>query len=412
MTTEVQMPQMGESVAEGTLVRWFKAIGEYVERDEPLFEISTDKVDTEVPSPTSGYLNAILGDEGDTVPGDTIVCGLAPNKLSEKELSEAETPRRKVSVKGASSTAANTGRRSAQSASDAAPSSTNDRLRTKSSPLVRRLAEEYGVELSTVEGSGRDGRVTKDDLLMFVNKRASATPSSDGDRFENLSPMRAKIAEHMLHSRKTSAHVTTVFEVDMTEVSARRAKLAPEFKKKGTKLTHLAFILREVASALKSFPVLNASIDAKQVRYHGSVNVGIAVALEHGLIVPVVRDADALNLFDLSAAIEDLATRSRSKKLKPEEVQGGTFTITNPGVFGALIGTPIINQPQVAILCLGKIEKRPVVLPGSDTIAARPMVYLSLSYDHRLIDGATADQFLSQIKSSLESEADPDLDES
>ena len=413
MTTEVLMPQMGESVAEGTLVRWFKSLGEFVERDEPIFEISTDKVDTEVPAPTSGYLSSVLVKEGDTVPVDTIVCVLSQTKLSEAELSAARLSsgdKTSDDATTASDSRVETSIAAGESTRGALTQSKTVRLRAKSSPLVRRLAAEHRVDLSEIRGTGREGRVTKNDLLTFVSERSASSAPTDGDRLETLSPMRRQIAEHMVLSRHTSAHVTSVFEVEMTQVHAGKEQHSAHFKEEGTKLTYLAFILREAAKALKEFPIFNASLEDDQVRYHGTVNIGVAVALEHGLIVPVVQETDKKSLLEVSRSVQDLATRARSKKLNPEEVRGGTFTVTNPGVFGPLIGTPIIHQPQVAILCVGKVEKRPIVLPGTDTIVARRMLYLSLSYDHRLIDGATADQFLASIKANLESEDVSNID--
>ena len=397
MPIEVKMPQMGESIAEGTLVKWHKKVGDRVKRDEPLFEISTDKVDTEVPSPADGFLQRILVTEGETVPVRSVVCllgdGEAP-KGGESRPTAAPAP---VAL-----TPAGTGNapRTALTAGGAPPVAGQ-----RTSPVVRRLAGEHGIDISRIAGSGEGGRVTKDDILAAIARKgpeAVPAPASEDDRIEPMSVMRERIAEHMIASRRTSAHVTSVFEVDMTAVRALKDSLASAAEKSGAKLTYLPFVARAVTENLRRFPALNASIEGKNVRYHGKVHLGVAVALDDGLIVPVVRDAGAMSILDVARAMADLAGRARSRALKPEEVRGGTFTITNPGVFGSLIGTPIIHQPQVAILCVGSVEKRPVVLPGTDAIAIRSMAYLSLSYDHRLIDGAVADRFLASVKSSLE----------
>lgn len=394
MSTAVLMPQMGESVAEGTIVRWFKSVGDFVKRDAPLFEISTDKVDTEVPALTSGYLTEILVEEGKTVPIDTIVCYLSSEVDAEKTVSTAVRPPKNRPPRGSTTPAANSNQ-------EVTVASLEQRLRKHSSPVVRGLAAKHGIDLTTITGTGIAGRVTKDDIEQYIESRED--PPTGPVRVKPLSPMRRKIAEHMIESRRTSAHVTTVFEMDMTNVRQQKEELSAWIrKKKRTKLTYLPFIIKATAAALRSHPVLNASMRKDEVHYHEEINLGIAVALDDGLIVPVVRKVDTLSLSELSQAIEDVAQRARSNNLKPEDVQAGTFTITNPGIFGALIGTPIIHQPQVAILCVGKIEKRPVVLPDSDTVSARSMAYFSLSYDHRLIDGAVADRFLAEVKDRLE----------
>jgi 2-oxoglutarate dehydrogenase E2 component (dihydrolipoamide succinyltransferase) len=417
MTVEVRMPQMGESIAEGTVVRWFKRPGDKVARDEPLFEISTDKVDTEVPSPEAGYVARILVAEGETVPVNTVVChlsreaagGAARPALERAAAPAATAPPTTVPPAAAPPPAGPRGK----GAAEAPPPSGEKRLREKSSPLVRRLAAEHGIDLAALEGSGTGGRVTKDDILRRIAERGAGVGAGGGpgeaprlpleDRVEPLSVMRRRIAEHMVMSRRTSAHVSTVFEVDMTEVRARRDALHDEYETRhGLKLTYMPFIIGAVAEGLTRHPLLNAAIEGETVRYHGRVNLGVAVALDDGLIVPVVRDAEKKSLLELTQAVSDLAGRARSKKLVPEEVHGGTFTITNPGVFGSLIGTPIINQPQVGILCVGAVEKRPVVLPGTDAIAVRSMVFLSLTFDHRLIDGAVADRFMAGVKARLE----------
>ncbi|HVR76022.1 MAG TPA: dihydrolipoamide acetyltransferase family protein [Planctomycetota bacterium] len=414
----VPMPQMGESIAEGTLVKWFKQVGDKVKRDEPLFEISTDKVDTEVPSPRDGFLLRVLVKEGETVPVRTVVCilgdkpaaGAGPetNSAPGGAASEAGPPRATSGARNAPPVVAPRGGRgkAAVSAEEPAAASRGARLREKSSPLVRRLAAEHGVEITDVTGTGAEGRVTREDILNHISKRGSKTPREAApveDRLEPMSHMRLRIAEHMVSSRKTSAHVTSVFEVDMTATRARKDSLAPTFEERHkVKLTYLPFVIRAVTTALRKFPALNASIEGKSVRYHAGIHLGVAVALDDGLIVPVIRNADRQDLAELARSLGDVASRARSKNLKPEDVQGGTFTITNPGVFGTLIGTPIISQPQVAILCLGAVVKRPVVLPGTDAIAIRSMAYLSLSYDHRLVDGAMADRFLADVRFTLE----------
>ena len=397
MPIEVKMPQMGESIAEGTLVKWHKKVGDRVKRDEPLFEISTDKVDTEVPSPADGFLQRILVTEGETVPVRSVVCLLGDSEASNGDESRPAAAKSKSPAAGSGSVPR------AVPAGASAPAAPGPRT----SPLVRRLAGEHGIDISRLAGSGEGGRVTKEDILAAIAKKGSEAPAPaaaapDGDRIEPMSPMRERIAEHMITSRRTSAHVTSVFEVDMTAVRALKDTLAAEADKAGAKLTYLPFVARSVTENLRRFPALNASIEGRNIRYHGKIHLGIAVALDEGLIVPVVRDAGSRSILDLARAMADLAARARSRALKPEDVRGGTFTITNPGVFGSLIGTPIIAQPQVAILCVGAVEKRPVVLPGTDAIAIRSMAYLSLSYDHRLIDGAVADRFMAGVKAFLE----------
>ena len=421
MNTEVRMPQLGESIAEGTIVKWFKSVGDFVRRDESLFEITTDKVDTEVPAPGDGYVTRIVVQEGETVPINTLVCILGDEVSEESQAAphagrpgSAESPEKAPVGPAGSTTLASAAPGGQGGATVSAVPSRAERLRIRSSPLVRRLAAESGVNLPEVAGTGADGRVTRDDLAKHLRER-SVEPAPAGalaGRLEPMSPMRRRIADHMVMSRRTSAHVTTVFEVDMSHVRERKSVRAPGLLEEGTKMTFLPFIVGAVCDALKRFPVLNASVEGGSIRYHDDINMGIAVALDEGLIVPVVKSAGSLSLEEMARRIQDLARRARAKKLKPEEVQSGTFTITNPGVFGALTGTPIINQPQVGILCVGKIEKRPVVLSGGngkdgevedgDTIAIRTMTYLSLSYDHRVIDGAVADQFLSDVKRTLE----------
>ena len=408
MTKPVLMPQMGESIAEGTIVRWIKKVGDRVDRDEPLFEISTDKVDAEIPSPAAGVLSEIKVKEGETVAVNSVVAtigdSVAPSKPDEGDGAAA-----------AASGAAGAGGAKApppqqRGGNGAEAHEPEDFRRARSSPLVRRIAKEHDVDISSLQGSGVGGRVTKHDILEYLDHRPTARPQPSahvpafkpGERVEiaPLGVMRKKIAEHMVLSRRTAAHVHSVFEVNFGRVAQLRERKKAEYERQGTKLTFLAFIARAVVESLSAFPVLNSSLDGDNIVYKKDINLGVAVALDWGLIVPVVKTADEKSLLGLSRAIADLATRARAKQLKPEEVQGGTFTITNPGIFGAQFGMPIINQPQMAILCVGAIEKRAVVV--DDAIGIRPMGYLTLGYDHRLIDGAVADQFLSRIKDILE----------
>ena len=443
MPTDVVMPQMGESVAEGTIVRWIKKVGDAVERDEPLFEISTDKVDAEIPSPAAGVITEIRANEGQTVEVNTVVAVIG--EAGAKPVAAAAAPKQPEAPapKPAAPPAPAVAERPAPAAppphetartvtAPSAPESETDRS-TRSSPLVRKIAKEHNVDISQIHGSGISGRVTKDDILAFIGggsqpakaaARAAApsagavaasdqpptgtprpaTSSAAGAGLAGqsvpMSIMRRKIAEHMITSRRTSAHVHSVFEVNFGQVEKIRQARKNEYERAGAKLTYLSFILKAAVDALRAIPVVNASVDGDSIVYHKHVNVGIAVALDWGLIVPVVKNADEKNLLGLSRAVVDLANRARNKQLKPDEVSGGTFTITNPGVFGALFGMPIINQPQVAILGVGAIEKRPVVI--DDAIAIRHMAYLALGYDHRIIDGAVADEFMSHIKESLE----------
>ena len=449
MATDVVMPQMGESIAEGTMSRWLKKVGDSVKRDEPIFEISTDKVDAEIPAPAAGILAEIIVKEGETVAVQTVVARLETEKGA--VISKSEAPA--ASGAGASSEAVS-GKAPAKAAPSApqrestptpAPSrqplpapaiaashtgngnSFEDRVRTKSSPLVRKIAAEHGVNISSLSGSGVAGRVTKRDILGFIESGApmpGAAPSLRtggpsgghavplpqpwaGDVVEPMSKMRALISDHMVASRHTSAHVTSFFEIDFTRVARIRASKRAEFEAAtGQKLTYMPFIIKAVTQGLQAFPVLNSSVAGTNVIYRKQINIGIAVALDWGLIVPVIKRADDLSLSGITRALNDLAARARAKKLSPEEVQEGTFTITNPGVFGSLMGTPIINQPQVAIMGVGAIEKRTKVLPGADgedTIAIRTCAYFSLSFDHRVIDGAVADQFLAFVKKTIES---------
>jgi 2-oxoglutarate dehydrogenase complex dihydrolipoamide succinyltransferase (E2) component len=393
---DVVMPQMGESIAEGTIVRWMKKVGDTVDRDEPLFEISTDKVDAEIPSPSAGVIAEIRAQEGETVPVNSVVAVI---RGAGEAVAAAPSP-----------AVAAPAPREPGPPSQAASRAGEDLARERSSPLVRQLAAEHHVDISQVKGTGIGGRVTRHDILAFVEQHgrsAGPTPAESvpilrgaEDRVEKLSVMRKKIAEHMVLSRRTSAHVHSVFEVNFSRVSEIRASRKAAYEAQGTKLTYLSFIVKAVADALQAWPVINASTDGEQIVYHKDVNIGVAVALEWGLIVPVIRSADRLDLLGLSRAIADLAARARAKELKPEDVSGGTFTITNPGAFGALFGMPIINQPQVAILDVGAIEKRPVVV--DDAVTARPTAFMALGFDHRIIDGAVADQFMSRVKQMLE----------
>jgi len=479
MATEVVMPQMGESIAEGTITKWLKNVGDHVDRDEPLFEISTDKVDAEIPSPAAGTLTDIKFKEGDTVEVNTVVAVL------DGEGAKPATPETSVAKDEAAPSPAETETTTIAAAAPAPPATierpkplitepapeakpaappapathktevkplvrkadggatkatggnggaTAEELRrTKSSPLVRKIAEEHGVDIQQLEGTGMSGRVTKNDILSFIEsgtpaqqrvaqpatatsqasvqaapeiKPAPASKPGEGDRVEQMSVMRKKIAEHMVLSRRTSAHVTTVYEVDMSKVAKLRDENRKSFQERtGTKLTFMPFIFKAVTDAIRKFPVFNSQVSGDQIIYKRDINLGMAVALDWGLIVPVIKRADDLSISGLARAANDLADRARSKQLKPDEVAGGTFTITNPGVFGGLFGTPIINQPQVAILGVGKIEKRTKVLTsadGEDYVAIRSMAYFALSFDHRIIDGSDAEKFLAYIKEHLE----------
>jgi len=511
MATEVVMPQMGESIAEGTITRWMKKVGDRVERDEPLFEISTDKVDAEIPSPAAGTLTEIRFKEGDTVEVNTTVAVLdgdsagagvkdaapqtedavARTEPATEQIAEAKPETKPATAEAAPATSqaeasaatgaevdqkdaakasslpkseepketvadlqpavadapiAQTSKPSQPSApqtsqpapvADNGATATADELRrTKSSPLVRKIAQEHGVDIANLEGTGLSGRVTKNDILSFIESGApavsqprsapstststagssavgkaapaasAAVKAGEGDRVEQMTVMRKKISEHMVQSRRTSAHVTTVYEIDMTRIAKLRDQNKASFEERtGTKLTFMPFIFQAVNNALRKFPIFNAQVSGDQIIYKRDINLGMAVALDAGLIVPVIKRADDLSISGLARAANDLADRARTKQLKPDEVGGGTFTITNPGVFGGLFGTPIINQPQLAILGVGKIEKRAKVLTssdGEDYIAIRWMAYFALSFDHRVIDGADAERFLAYVKEQLE----------
>jgi len=438
MATDVLMPQMGESIAEGTITRWLVKVGEKIERDQPLLEISTDKVDSEIPSPATGVLLEIYHQEGETVPVNEVVGAIG--EPGEKTGGEAPAAAPAAEPEAVAAAAAPAGGDDANvDAGDGGEMTLEERLRRFSSPLVRSIAAKEDVDITQLEGSGIHGRVTKKDILAHLEARArgeipaaapaapspapaaaapapAARPAGDfhvpayqaGENvvIEPMSRIRQVTAAHMAYSKTTSAHVTTVFHVDMTRVDRlrKRAKNA-FFKANGTKLTYMPFIFRAVALALRQFPQLNAAIDGTNVVYKQDVNLGMAVAMDRGLIVPVLRRADELSLVGLARIANDLADRARGKKLKPDETQGGTFTITNPGVFGSLFGTPVINQPQVAILGIGTIEKRPIIqtdADGVDSIAIRTMSYFALTFDHRLIDGADADHFMNAIKATLQ----------
>lgn len=448
MGSDVLMPQMGESIAEGTIVRWIKKVGDRVDRDEPLFEISTDKVDAEIPSPAAGVLTEILAHEGDTVPVNSVVAVIAPagtqpaaspretaskasaaaapREASSPTVPVPQTPMQASGPAGSSAVAAPASRQPEVPA-HAAPHASRvpvppaAGLRQRSSPLVRRIAREHHVDVSQVTGTGIAGRVTKRDILSYIAEGSSLTTAAASSRASQvptsgqtlatgegltgqtvpLSVMRRKIAEHMTLSKRTSAHVHTVFEVNYSRVDQIRKARKAEYEARGSKLTYLSFIVKAVADALRAVPVVNASLDAgNNVTYHADVNIGIAVSLDWGLIVPVIKRADTLDLKGLSAAIADLAERARTKQLKPDDVAGGTFTVTNPGGIGAQFGLPIINQPQLAILGVGTIEKRAVVI--DDAIGIRLMGYLALGFDHRVVDGAVGDQFMARIKHQLE----------
>ena len=472
---DVVMPQMGESIAEGTIVKWLKKPGDPVEKDEPLFEISTDKVDAEIPSPSAGTLQEILVPEGNTVEVNTVVARIAAagaaKPTAETKPSPAAEP--KGETKPSPGPAPEPGRPEpakpsvpaptapkapppapksppppsptpgvravrepvAASASATGVATLEERVRTKSSPLVRKMAAEHEADITQIHGTGIHGRVTKQDFerhLETIDAAASApaapveqpapaterearptppraatapapartyTPAA-GDRVEPMSVMRLKIAEHMIESRRTSAHVQTFWEIDASHLDRLRREHGEQFlQRNGVKLTYTAFIAKATCDALKAVPIMNSSLSGTDTIYHGALNLGIAVALDWGLIVPVIKNAGDMNISGLARAITDLAGRARSKRLSPDEVTGGTFTITNPGVYGGLFGCPIINQPQVGILGVGAVEKRAVVI--EDAIAIRPMSYLSLSFDHRVIDGATAEKFMGELKKSL-----------
>ena len=467
---DVPMPQMGESIAEGTLSKWLKKVGDPVKRDEPIFEISTDKVDAEIPAPAAGVLAEILVQEGQTVAVQTVVARLEtdataaspqpsavsaqpaaaspqPSAVSPQPAPAAVSPQPSAispspparptvqpppAVQPPSRPAVEP---SSRPAAQQAPGSLEERLRTKSSPLVRKMAAEHNLDITGIPGSGLAGRVTKNDVLSFLESgspavqpsgRPAAQPAADqregirivpgpvvepweGDRVEPWSRIRKLTADHMIMSRRVSAHVHSLIEVDYTRIAGVRSRQKAAYAERGVNLTFLAFIASAVARSLRKHPVLNACVMGESTVYRRDVNLGIAVALDWGLIVPVIRHADELNLLGTARAINDLGERARAKKLSPDEVQKGTFTITNPGVFGTLVGLPILNQPQAAILAVGAIVKRPAVVTaadGSDSIGIRTMGTLAMSFDHRIVDGADADRFLADLRRTLEEFAD------
>jgi len=432
MPVDVVMPQMGESIAEGTIVRWIKKVGESVDKDEPLFEISTDKVDAEIPSPGAGVLLDIKVSEGETVPVNSVVAviGAAGEKATEAPgAAGSPVATSAPSAPGATAAASAAGTPSAAPAVAAsapvpAPSGeaqTLDELRRqKSSPVVRKIAQEHGIDITQLEGTGISGRVTKKDIVSFIESggttAAPAVPAApvaavapaapvfqpgENVRIEKMGIMRKKIAEHMVMSVHTSPHVYSAYEVDFGRIDEIRKNKRAEYEAAGAKLTYTAFIAKATVDTIRQFPFSNASVDGDNIVYKRDINLGIAVALEQGLIVPVIKNADERNMLGMCRAIQDLAHRARTKQLKPEEVQGGTFTITNPGIFGAVFGLPIISQPQVAILGVGTVEKR-VIVVEDDKMAIRPMCWLTLGFDHRLIDGADAGRFLMALKDRLQ----------
>jgi pyruvate dehydrogenase E2 component (dihydrolipoamide acetyltransferase) len=463
---DVIMPQMGESIAEGTVSKWLKKVGDEVKRDEPILEISTDKVDAEIPSPTAGVLAEIKVPEGETVEVQTVLAVIetdgkkgageareadeADEAGEAKEAGAKQAEKAQKAQKAQKATPAVAERKPAASATPATPASpassasaaspagsgdgrggeetAEDRLRRRSTPLVRKIAAEHDVDISRIEGTGYAGRVTKKDILSYIETgagprrpaaaAASAAPAAvshpeveawPGDEVVPMSRIRRLTADHMVASRRIAAHVVSYYEVDYSRIAAIRNAKKQEYQERGASLTYLAFITKVVADNLRKHKVVNASVSGDKIIYRKPINIGIAVALDWGLIVPVLKHADELSLLGISKQVADLAARARSKKLSPDEVQHGTFTITNPGVFGSWAGDPIINQPQVAILGVGSIEKRPKVLTlddGQDVIAIRTMGMLTLAYDHRIVDGADADRFMADVKGDLETFAD------
>lgn len=450
MATNVIMPQMGESIFEGTVTRWLKKVGETVKRDEPLFEISTDKVDSEIPSPAAGVLTSILVPEGQTVQINTVVAVL-DGEAGATATAPAPAAQAPAVTKTAPAPAALAPAIQATPPTVPPEPTSETAEDVRSSPLVRKMAKEYNVDLAKIKGTGIGGRITKQDIESFLagtGARPAAkvitpppapaappkpvapapaaatkpstvpspvaappahvapsptTTSSGRVAIEPMSTMRKQIAEHMVMSKRTSAHVNTIFEVDVTNIIKLREREGENFQQtNAVKLTFTSFLAKAVTDTLREFPILNCSVEGNNIIYKKDINIGVAVALEWGLIVPVIKNAEDKSFVGIAKAITDLAERARTKKLKPEEVQNGTFTITNPGIYGSLFGTPIINQPQVAILGVGAVTKRPVVV-DNDAIAIRSMVILSLSFDHRVIDGAVADQFMAALKKRLES---------
>ena len=429
---DVLMPQMGESIAEGTLSKWLKKVGDPVKRDEPLFEISTDKVDAEIPSPSAGVLAEIKVQEGQTVPVQTLVgvleteAGATASKPAAAPAAPAPKPAPAARAQAPSPQppAAAPAPVMMSDGDGGGVQTAEQRLRTKSTPLVRKIAAEHSVDISRIPGSGYAGRVTKQDILGYIERAPAAAPAPGsrlpaptgaiehpsvepwpGDRVEPWSKIRKITADHMVMSKRVSAHVASMFEVDFTRVAQLRSKAKQVYTERGVSLTFLAFIVKACAENLRKHPIVNAAVSGDSTIYRGDVNIGIAVALDWGLIVPVIKHADELSLMGIARAINDLGERARTKRLSPDDIQRGTFTITNPGGFGPYAGIPIINQPQVAILGVGAIEKRPKVVStadGLDSIAVRTMGMLTMSYDHRVVDGADADKFLADVKRLLQ----------
>ncbi len=421
MPTDIVMPQMGESIVEGTITKWLKKPGDKVQRDEPLFEISTDKVDAEIPAPASGILQEIKVTEGTTVNVNTIVGTIAADGEA-VAAKPAAAPTKPVPATPAPP----------KEEAKPAPTAHEEDEEARSSPLVRKIAREHGISLSQVPGTGLGGRITKQDIQQFIERQGSQPARVGTDAFVRpaerseapahpapapqpapipgdlvpMSRMRQLIAKHMIESRRTSAHVHCMYEVDFTRIVNLRNKLKSGFEQRhGARLTFMPFFVRAAVMAIQQWPIVNAAIEGDNVRYHRHINMGIAVALDWGLIVPVLKNAGDLNFLGLQRGISDLGERARTKKLKPEDVEGSTFTVTNPGQFGAVFGLPIINQPNSAIMGVGGITKQPMVITdkdGNDSIAIRSVVHLTLGYDHRLIDGAVADQFMAQVKKNLE----------
>jgi 2-oxoglutarate dehydrogenase E2 component (dihydrolipoamide succinyltransferase) len=433
MPTDIIMPQMGESIVEGTITKWLKKPGDKVQRDEPLFEISTDKVDAEIPAPASGVLREIKVAEGTTVGVNTVVGTIAADgetaapAKSAPAASTLETPATEKKPETKEEKNPPAAATPAPVASAPPPQELPEDEEARSSPLVRKIAREHGVGLSQISGTGLGGRITKQDIMAFIERPSSApaapsapaphpaaasatsrpaAPAAYPGDLVPLTNMRKIIAQRMIESRRTSAHVHCMYEVDFTRIVTLRAKHKSAFEQRhGVRLTFMPFFVRAAIIAVQQFPIINASMEADSIRYHRHINVGIAVALDWGLIVPVLKNAGDLNFLGLQRGITDLGERARTKKLKPEDVEGSTFTVTNPGQFGAVFGLPIINQPNSAIMGVGGITKQPLVITdkeGNDSIAIRSVVHLTLGYDHRLIDGAVADQFMALVKKSLE----------
>jgi pyruvate dehydrogenase E2 component (dihydrolipoamide acetyltransferase) len=440
MATDIIMPQMGESIVEGTITKWLKKPGDKVQRDEPLFEISTDKVDAEIPAPASGVLQEIKVTEGTTVGVNTVVGTIAVDGEAAAKPAASAKPAPVAEKTAPSAPAPPKEEKKAAPAPPPMPvpaaSAQNEEVEeARSSPLVRKIAREHGVSLSQITGTGLGGRITKQDIMQFIESQGSrvgtGAPPVQPSRSEAAAPppvqnpaprvaapapypgdlvpmtnMRKLIAKHMIESRRTSAHVHCMYEVDFTRIVTLRNKHKAGFEQRhGVRLTFMPFFVRAAIIAIQQWPIVNANIEGENIRYHRYINMGIAVALDWGLIVPVLKNAGDLNFLGLQRGITDLGERARHKKLKPEDVEGSTFTITNPGQFGAVFGLPIINQPNSAIMGVGGITKMPLVVTdkdGNDSIAIRSVVHLTLGYDHRLVDGAVADQFMALVKKNLE----------